>query len=522
MNRLVGWDTAKRSLKHTSKGYSYAATIAIVGLSTLICQLIRGFFEPTNLAMIYLVGVVFVAAQYGRRPSVLASFLSVAAFDFIFVPPFFTFAVSHTQYILTFIAMLFVAITISSLTVRIKEQAQAAEERERRTASLYAMSRELAVSQGIERLIEVAVHHVGDVFDSQAVVLLPDSQGQLSVGALHNTLPDYDPQEAGVAQWVYGNASAAGLNSDKMPGANGLYLPMRATRGIVGVLGIFPRDKERQITPDQHNLLETFANQSALAIERAHLAEETEQAHIQVQMERERNNLLSSISHDLRTPLASITGAASSLLDNSETLDAENRRELAQLAYEEARRLDSQIRNLLQMTRLESGALHINKEWQSLEEVIGGTLYHLGDHLGDHPIEIHLAEDLPLVACDSLLIEQVLTNLLENAAKYTPTGTPIDITAVSDGCNITVEVADRGPGLLPGEEAHVFDKFYRGKSNSAHGVGLGLTICRSIIQAHGGQIDAANRAGGGAVFRFTLPCGGTPPEVESEDGATDI
>lgn len=509
-------------MRRTGRGYTYGAAVIIVTLSTLVCQLIRSFFAPTNLIMIYLVGVVVVAAQYGRGPSILASFLSVAAFDYIFVPPYLTLGVSDTQYILTFVVMLLVAITISGLTVRVREQADAALERERRTASLYAMSREFASNRGIETLMSVAAHHISDVFDSQVLVALPDASGQLVVQPVPDAAPQFNTQEHAVAQWVYNNAQPAGLHSDTMPGAEGLYLPLRAARSTVGVLGIYPREKSRFLPSDQRSLLETFANQSALAIERARLAEETEQARIQVEMERERNNLLSSISHDLRTPLASITGAASSLLENNETLDRDSRRELAQLAYEEARRLNRQITNLLDMTRLESGAIHVDKEWQSLEEVVGSTLDNLTEPLESHLIQIRLPKDLPLILCDGLLIGQVLINLLENAVKYTPPGSSIEVSAFADSCEATIEVADRGPGLPPGEERLVFDKFYRAKPGSAQGVGLGLTICRSILDAHGGRIWAENREGGGAVFRFTLPFEGTPPEVESEDGITVI
>jgi two-component system, OmpR family, sensor histidine kinase KdpD len=497
---------------------SYLQGLVIIFICTLICWLLHAHFAPANLIMVYLVGVVFIAIRFGRGPSLLASVLSVAAFDFFFVPPYLTFAVSDVEYILTFILMLIVAITISSLTVQIKQQAEAAHERERRTASLYAMSREFANSRGTENLIRVAVHHIGDVFDSQVIILLADKQGQLSIQSDLNNVPEADPHDQGVAQWVYDHGQAAGFSTDTLPGAQGFYLPMQTARGVAGVLGIYPAEPMRFHSSDQAHLLETFANQTALAIERANLAEETEQARIEIETERQRNTLLSSISHDLRTPLASITGAVSSLLENEENLDAINRRELAQLAYEEAGRLNQQIINLLDMTRLESGAVRLHKEWQSLEEVVGTTLNHLGSHLDDHAAQINLPDDLPLVPFDSLLIGQVLVNLLENAVKYSPAGTPIEISASLTDDSVTVEVSDHGPGLPAGEEKRIFDKFYRAKSGNAHGVGLGLTICRSIIDAHNGHIWAENRPGGGAAFRFTIPIDAAPPEVKSEDG----
>lgn len=504
-------------LLRTNRPVDYLKAMGVVTICTLICHLIRSFFVPTNLVMIYLLGVVFVATQYGRGPSMLASILSVAAFDFIFVPPHLTFAVSDTQYLLTFAVMLLVAIIISGLTVRIKEQAEAAYERERRTASLYEMSRQFASSRGIRNLTQAAVHHIGEIFDCQAAILMPDGTGKLEIQASTQRISVPDSEVRGMAHWVFEHGQMAGLTTNTLPGASGLYIPLRTSRGVTGTLVVFPVRPERFASADQLHLLETFANQTALALERARLAEETEQAHIEIEMERERNNLLSSISHDLRTPLASITGAVSSLLENDLTLDGANRRELAQLAYEESTRLNRQISNLLDMTRLEASTIHIHKEWQSIEEVIGAALHHLSEHLVDRPVQIRLPSDLPLVSCDSLLIGQVFNNLLENAAKYSPAGTPIEINAAFDADKLIIEVADHGSGVPAGDETNIFDKFYRAQPHAAHGIGLGLTICRSIIGAHGGRIWAENRTGGGAIFRFTLPIETAPPHVELDN-----
>jgi two-component system sensor histidine kinase KdpD len=285
-------------------------------------------------------------------------------------------------------------------------------------------------------------------------------------------------------------------------------LPLVGSSGIVGVLGIHPSQSSRFAEPEQMHLLETFANQTALAIERAHLAVEAEQARIQIETERLRNSLLSSVSHDLRTPLATISGASESLLDENSTLDTTTRRELLQSINDEADRLNRLIRNLLDMTRLESGAIQMHKELYPLEEIVEGVLARLGEHsrLNGHPLTTNIPADLPLVPLDSVLIEQVLTNLLENAIRYTPVGSLIEISAHTVDDAVMVEVADRGPGLNPGDEQRVFDKFYQaGASNTSGGVGLGLTICRGIVEAHGGQIWAENRPGGGAVFYFTLP-----------------
>jgi two-component system sensor histidine kinase KdpD len=280
------------------------------------------------------------------------------------------------------------------------------------------------------------------------------------------------------------------------------------------------------LSPDQRHLLETFVNQTALAIERIQLADETEKAEVQIETERMRNILLSSVSHDLRTPLASITGAASALLQHRAHLDGHSY-ELAQIAYEEAERLNRLVRNLLEMSRLESGNVQVTKEWQPLEEVVGTTLLRLEKLLSGYVVKTNLPVDLPLVPIDSTLIEQVLVNLLENAAKYTPPNTEIELSAWyqdrKNGNNATgintainevvVEIADHGPGIPPGDEEHIFDKFYRARPATAGGVGLGLTICRTIIEAHGGRIWASNRPAGGATFRFTLPLNGEPPKV---------
>ncbi|OGC02898.1 MAG: two-component system sensor histidine kinase KdbD [candidate division NC10 bacterium RIFCSPLOWO2_12_FULL_66_18] len=497
---------------------SYARAAGIVALCTAVAWAMFPFFELSNLIMVYLLGVVGVAARSGRGPSVLASVLSVAAFDFFFVPPYFTFAVADAQYLVTFAVMFFVALITSGLTVRIRRQAESARQRERRTAVLYAMSRELASIRGVENILPAAVRHIAEVFRSQVMILLPDAAGRLLQQTGLPTQLNMDATEFGVAQWVYEHRQMAGLGTTTLPGANALYLPLVASRGTLGVLGIRPTEPRSLESPEQLHQLETFANQTALALERAQLAEETQQAQVRAETERLRSSLLSSVSHDLRTPLASITGAASSLLEGDEALDAATRQDLLETVREEADRLNRLVHNLLDMTRLESGALQVNKEWHPLEEVVGAALGRLAKQLQDRPLTIHLPADLPLVPIDDVLIEQLLINLVDNAAKYTPHKSPIEIAAwASDGA-VTVEVADRGPGLAPGDEERVFDKFYRGVGGNSRGVGLGLAICRGIAEAHGGRIWSENRADGGVAFRFTIPLTGTPPRVEDTDG----
>jgi two-component system sensor histidine kinase KdpD len=509
----------------------YVVSLGIVVLLTMLGFLARNLyptFAEANIIMAYLLAVLGLALRYGRGPSILASFLGVVAFDFFFVPPYLTLAVANTQYILTFIALLIVALIVSTLTVRLHQQADAARQRERRTAALYALSRDLANARDYPRLLRVSIQHVSETFDSKVLVLLPfGNRNRLqpwgSVAGWWSNELDLrmvfvpEQRDEGVAQWVYEHNQLAGAGTNTLPGAQALYMPLVGTQGVVGVLGVKPSQLRRFVAPDQLHLLETFANQLALALERARLAGEAEQAHIQIEAERLRNALLSTVSHDLRTPLASITGAASTLMDIENVLPATIRAELTQSIYDEAVRLNRLVTNLLDMTRLESGAVKVTKEWQPLEEVIGTALSRLDDQLRQHAVEVHLSPDLPLVPLDGVLIGQVLMNLLENAAKYSSPGSPITMSAEQRDHAIVVAVVDRGPGISPGDEQRIFDKFYRGTgANGTAGAGLGLTISKGIIAAHGGRIWAENCAGGGTRIQFILPIEGTPPDIEME------
>jgi two-component system sensor histidine kinase KdpD len=491
----------------------YAYTLIIVTVCTIIAAVMLPYFDLANLIMVYLVGNMVVATRYGRIPSVLAAVLSVLAFDYFFVPPYFNFEPRDAGYIVTLVVMLLVALTISNLTIRIKEQAEAARERERRTAILYEMSRELANSSSVNDLAQIAIRHIEDVFNSQVVILLPNADDKLQVHGAGHTSIERILREPEVARWAYEHGQVAGWGTQSLPDSEGLYLPLLTSEGKMGVLGVYPSQPHRAFAPDQLHLLETFTNQTALAIERALLTVDMGKAQLQIESERVRSSLLSSVSHDIRTPLASIMGATTGLLRYKDQLDTHTY-ELAQIAHEESERLSRWVGNLLQMTRLESGNVQVVKEWQPLEEVVGTTLLHLDKMLTNHPLKPDLPDDLPLVLIDSILIEQVLVNLLENAIKYTPPGSPIDLSAWAEGQEVIVEVADRGPGLPTGEEERIFDKFYRVQPTDAGSFGLGLTICRAIVEAHGGRIWATNRAGGGAVFRFTLPLAGEPPQVK--------
>jgi two-component system, OmpR family, sensor histidine kinase KdpD len=484
---------------------AYARSVAVVAAATGVAWIIWPVSDLSDLIMVYLLGIVLVAMRAGRGPSLAASVLSVAAFDFFFVPPYFTFAVTDTRHLFTFFVMLVVGLVISGLTVRSRTQAEAAHHREQRTAALYAMSRELAGTRGIDDLLQVAARHVAEVFRTAVAVLVPDGGGALA--SWSGSQFALDTSDVGVARWVYEHRQPAGLGTNTLPGASALYVPLLGSTGAVGVLGVRPADPHAMDEPERLHQLETFAAQTALALERAWLAEEAQQAAVRIETERLRNSLLSSVSHDLRTPLATITGAVTTILDEGGRMEAATRGELLESVREEAERLNRLVQNLLEMTRLESGALQLHRELHPIEEVVGAALGRVGKRLGDRRVTTKVPPDLPLVAIDDVLIEQVLVNLLDNAIKYTPAGSPIEIITTAGDRNLTVEITDHGPGLPAGSEDKVFDKFYRAQPEGGRGAGLGLAICRGIVRAHGGRIWAQNIPGGGVAFLFTLPLG---------------
>ncbi|HVZ36756.1 MAG TPA: ATP-binding protein [Polyangiaceae bacterium] len=461
--------------------------------------------------MTYLLGIMLVSSRYGLAPSVFAAFVSVLALDFFFVPPYFTFAVADFSHAVTFLVMFLVAVVISGLTQRVRNQAESARHREQRTAALYELSRELTTAQTFHRAAEVGAAEIEKVFNSKVAVFTPGTDGK--VRALHASagLEAASERSASISQWVWAHQKEAGLGTTTLPGGKMLYIPLRGSGGIVGVLGLAPMQKERFDAVDQRRHLDAFASQMAVAMERAQLSEQTEKARREVEVEQLRNSLLSSVSHDLRTPLAIITGAAGTLLDGKAAIDEATRHDLTKTVLEEAERLNRLIRNLLDMTRLESGVITVNKEWAPLEEVVGAALTRLDARLAGREVRVELPRDLSLVPFDAVLIEQVLINLLENATKHGK-GT-IEIRAWPAGGEVVVEVADRGSGIPDGEEKRVFEKFHRLTQEGGGGVGLGLSICRAIVTAHGGRIWVENREGGGASFRFTLPIIGEPPRL---------
>ena len=498
----------------------YGQAALTVAACTAISLLIQPWFERTNLIMLYLLGVMWVAVSLGRGPAVFASVFSVLAFDFFIVPPLYTFGVSDTQYLVTFTVMLLASLLIGTLAARLQAQVRAARVGERRADALGRLSGELVALHERDRILAVLLRHLEDVFESRGVVLLPDARGRLEVAAGDAALLGAGEHERGVAQWAFDAGQSAGRGTATLPGSRCLHLPLRGSGRELGVIALDPRDLRSLMAPDSFRLLRAFGNHAALALERAALAEQAEHARVQSQAERLRSGLLSSVSHDLRTPLAVITGAASTLLEDDDRLDAAAQREMLRSIADEAGRLNRLIANLLAMTRLEAGALEVKRSWHSLEEVVGAALHRAEPLLAGRPVRVSLPAELPLVAVDDVLLEQVVFNLLENAIKHAPSSTPIEVEARVREHEVELAIADRGPGLAPGSEEQVFEKFYRGDSSRrAGGVGLGLAICRGIVEAHGGRLRAANRPDGGALFAFTLPLDRRAPGVELEESA---
>jgi two-component system sensor histidine kinase KdpD len=487
----------------------YLLAVMSTVVVTLICwQFYRWFprLAQANLVMVYLLNSAVIAVYGGRRAAILSSFLGVIAFDFVFVPPRFSFAVSDAQYVITFAVMLVVALIIGNLTASVRLQARVAGYRERRTSLLYAMTRQLAMARSSEEMAEVAAHHIHQVFTSRAAVLFPDEQGKLSPPRAPQTEVSFNDADLGVAQWVFDHSKPAGLGTDTLSGAAGLYLPLLGGARVFGVLGVLPDNPRRVTLPEQYRLLETFAAQIGQAMERADFAAHAQAAEVRAETEAIRNALLASISHDLRTPLATITGGAATLAGNLDALSQSDRQALATSVSEEATRMSERLTTLLDLVRLETGAIRPRFDLYVLEELVGSVLHRLDARLRRHRVRTELPESLPLLRIDGRLIEQVLENLIDNAIKYTPEGTQICIRAQTQTRQVEISVEDDGPGLPATDPEILFEKFQRGApEGSVGGIGLGLAICRTILGLHHGRIWAENRVPHGAAFRFTIP-----------------
>lgn len=484
----------------------WAGSLAVWAASTLACHLAQPRLELSNLVMIYLLGVTISAAVWGRRYATVQSMLAVAAFDFFFVPPFLTFAVADSQYLVTFAVMLAVALVISTLATRLREQAEMARTLQRRSEIMHNLSAQLARQRGAHNLLTVAVRQIGELFESEVTGLLPDPQGQLvpAAGQDWGSSPS-DAKERGVAQWAYDLGQAAGWGTENLPYCQALYIPLLGVEGPVGVLQVRPHH-ERLFSPDQQRLLTSLAGQLALTLEVERLEQSAQQAKLDGEAEHMRSALLSAVTHDFQTPLAAVMGSASSIVEMGLQLPREEIVALAANIFDESERFSRLINNLLRVTRLQSGAMSLQKELQPLEEVVGAALNRLESALGGRTISLDFPADLTLLRLDGPLMEQVFINLLENALKYTPNQSSLSLRAWEEERSLEVEVADRGAGLEEAEKERIFELFHRGDGDGGRpGYGMGLAICRAIIQAHGGRIWAENRPGGGASFRISLP-----------------
>ena len=506
-------------LEKVSSRHGYVWAAAISSLTTVIASFLVYRFDLSNVAMLYLLGVIVVSTRFGRGPGALTSLLSVFAFDFFFVPPKLSFAVSDTQYLLTFIVMLTVSLVISNLTSNLRYQAQGATYREERIRALYDLGKELAAALTSAHIIEISISHLSGVFQSRGVILLPDSHERIRVMGSENNDATQESINLGIAQWVYEHDEEAGFGTNTLPSSKAIYLPLKAPMRTRGVLAIIPEDPATIFLPEQRRLLDTFVSQIALALERVHYVEVAQDALITMESERLRNSLLSAISHDLRTPLTAIIGIVSSLKEQEQDMSRDKRLELIDALYGQAFRMNSLVTNLLDMARLQTGKVQLNKQWQMLEEVVGSAIRTMQHALVQHRVQVHLPHDLPLLQFDAVLIERVLCNLLENADKYTPAGSHLVVSAEKRDDEVWISLADDGPGLPAGMETRIFDKFTRGEKESAKpGVGLGLSICRAIVEAHDGKIWANNLPTKGAIFTFSLPIGNppAPPAPEAD------
>jgi two-component system, OmpR family, sensor histidine kinase KdpD len=509
---LTDAETGERTRRKARRYWTSAAGCVAV---TLACMPLSARFDRSNIVAIFILTVVLVGVRLGRGPAALAAILSVCAFDFFFVPPKFSFAVSDIQYLLTFFIMLAVGLITGQLTAGLRFQARVAAHREERAGSLYEIARDLSGAVQVAQVVKISDESIQRTFRASAAVLLPDGSGRLIA---HGGLA----VEIGTAQWAFDNAKQAGFGTDTLPGSDVLYIPLRAPYQARGVLAVKAHNRRLLRIPEQRQLLDTFAALIAIALERVHYVGVAQDALLKMESERLRNSLLAALSHDLRTPLTVLVGLADSLALTAPKL-SDTQLETAAAIQNEARRMSTLVSNLLDMARIESGEVTLNPQWQPLEEVVGASLSAVRGILQGHVLSIDVPPQLPLVRFDAVLIERVLVNLLENAAKYTPIGSKITLAAEVVGDRLSVSVSDNGPGLPPGREEAVFQKFTRGERESATpGVGLGLAICRAIVEAHKGKIVATATRGGGATFSFTLPLG-TPPAamVEAETQAAN-
>ncbi len=490
--------------------YAWASGVCL-GV-TLLTFAVFPFFDLANIVMLFLLGTVLVALKLGRGPAALAAFLNVAAFDFFFVQPRFSFAVSDVQYLLTFAVMLVVGLLTGQLTAGLRFQARISSSRERRAQSLFELTRDLSGALLSSQVTELGEAAVQRNFDGQALVLLADARDQLLMPLA--APPDFDPS---VADWAFRNAQAAGLATSTLSAQLWHYVPLKAPMRVRGVLALKPAQPRWLLIPEQLQQLDTLARQIAIALERVHYVDIAQQAVVQMESEKLKSTLLAAISHDVRTPLTALIGLAESLQRSAPPMSVPQT-DIARAITQQARQLSALVTNLLDMARLQNGSVNLRRDWQSAQEVVGSSIRAATHALAGRTVQTGVPADMPLVEFDAVLMERVLVNLLENAAKY---GSPHNAGPIVASAHVTpgalvFTVRDHGPGLpaaWQGRESALFDKFTRGEVESATpGVGLGLAICKAVVDAHGGDITARNAPGGGAEFSVSIPRR-TPPDV---------
>ncbi len=491
--------------------------------AVVLGSLLAGWFArlqvaESNIVMVYLAVVAWVAFRFGRGPAIWASVTSVLVFDVFFIPPVFSLTVTDTQYLFTFAVMLVIGLLISTLTARLRTQLELGRQRERRTLALHRLGKQLSSLAGDVFLVAAAGQHLRETTGGEVAIYLtpPDADAKMppavAFGA-DSSIANH-PVSGPAAHWVMTHDQIAGRGTDTLPNAVALFVPLTGSQSTFGAIAVRVEAMDRLLQPDQRQWLENCASQLALALERDRMAVSAADARLRAETEQVRSTLLSGVSHDLKTPLAAIAGASSTLLQLDPTATGA-RRELLDTIADEAARLNRLLENILQIARLDAGAVAPNKQWHVLEDIIGSTLRRTQPLLDGHRVEVRLPSEMSLLFVDGLLIEQVFTNLLENAARYTPTGSHIVISAATQAREFVLTVADNGPGLPPGSADRIFDRFYRGATgpDAGRGSGLGLAICRAIVHLHGGTIQATNRPQGGAEFTIRLPLADNPPRL---------
>ncbi len=507
--------SASKNVSHPALMFSlvpwrYIGSLLLIGIVTLLNRPLNQALEPTNLVMIYLLGVVIAAVYLGRGPAILASVLSVLSFDFFYIEPLFNFAISDTQYVLTFIGLLVVSLIISSSAPILRDQIDAMRRKDRQTQALFNLSRELTAAVSLPQVLDISLRTITLLLQCEGLFLLPHGSSLKIAKASPQLI--LEENDLAVAEWAYKHSRPSGNGTDTLSASTFRFMPLTTAKGSVGIFGIKINTNQKILVSDQRFILEGLVNLTALAVERASLAESAAHHEMLQQTEKLQTALLNSISHELRTPLASIIGVLTSLSESEKNgpaaskFDVHTRFELIESATDQARQLNRLVENLLSMTRIDAGSVRLNIEPCDLQDLVGAVIRQLSLRLKNRPLMLQIPDGLPLVMCDAVLIAQVITNILDNTCKYTPNDTPISLGMINQGNNIEIFVKDHGVSLQPDELTHVFDKFYRGSGQkNKTGTGLGLSICKGIIEAHQGWIKAETNPDGGMIIRFSLP-----------------